>query len=125
MRRFHLYDITFWYLFMYTVLAVSMISCWSAGMIPEKVTWIQFSARISTVYSKPLPINDLIFQFLIKHLHICSYKFLIEYQIRKYVQLCCVSSTTFSQYFQSFMLIWPFQEKSHFRLYLQSSKQWI
>ena len=37
-------------------------------MIPEKVIWVQFPSRISTVHSKLLPINDLIFQFLIKHL---------------------------------------------------------
>ena len=84
---------------------------------------VGFNSR--TVFSKLLPINDLIFQFLIKHLHICSYNFLTEYQIRKYAQLCCISSATFLQYFQSFMLIWSFEEKSHFRLYLQSSKQWM
>ena len=44
-------------------------------MIPEKVTWIQFSARISTVYSEFFSINELVFQFSIKNLHICSYKF--------------------------------------------------
>ena len=60
---------------MQTVLTVSMISWWSSGMIPEKVTWIQFPARISTAYSKLLPINGLVFEFLIKHLHICSYNF--------------------------------------------------
>ena len=31
----------------------------------------------------------------------------------------------FSLIFSFFMLIQPFQEKSHFRLYLKSSKQWI
>ena len=60
---------------MQTVLAVSMRSCWSTGMIPEKVTWVQFSARISTVYSKLLSINDLFFKFSIKLFHICSDKF--------------------------------------------------
>ena len=60
---------------MQTVLTVSMQILVSSGMIPGKVTWVQFSARISTVYSKLLPINDLVFRFLIKHLHICSYKF--------------------------------------------------
>ena len=50
-------------------------SLWSSGMIPEKMTWVWFPARISTVYSKPLPINDLVFQFLIKYWHIGSYKF--------------------------------------------------
>ena len=45
-------------------------------MIPEKVAWVQSPARISTVYSKFLPINDLVFQFLIEHRHVCSYKVL-------------------------------------------------
>ena len=31
----------------------------------------------------------------------------------------------FFQFFRSFMRIWSFQEKSHFRLYLKSSKQWV
>ena len=44
-------------------------------MIPEKVIWVRFPAWISTVYIKLLPINDLVFQFLIKYLHICCYKF--------------------------------------------------
>ena len=39
-------------------------------MIPEKMTWVRFPARISAVYSKLLPINDLVFEFLIKHLHL-------------------------------------------------------
>ena len=51
-------------------------------------------------------------------------KFLTECQIRKFVQLCCMSSSTFLQFFHSFMLIWPFQEKFHFMLYLQSCKQY-
>ena len=45
-------------------------------MIPEKVTSVQSPARISSAYSKLLPINDSVFQFLIKHWHICSHKFL-------------------------------------------------
>ena len=60
---------------MQTVVVVSVRSWGSTGMIPEKVTRVQFPARISTVYSKLLPINELIFQFLIKYLRICSYKF--------------------------------------------------
>ena len=51
-------------------------SWWSSGMIPEKVTWTQSTARNSTVCSKLLPINDLVFQFSIKHWYIFSYKFL-------------------------------------------------
>ena len=44
-------------------------------VVPEKMIWVQFLSRNTTVYSKLLPINDLVFKFLIKHLHICSYKF--------------------------------------------------
>ena len=44
-------------------------------MIPEKANLVRFPAKINTVYNKLLPTNDLVFQFLIKHLHICSYKF--------------------------------------------------
>ena len=32
-------------------------------------TWVQFPVRISTVYSKLLPINDLVFNFLTKYLY--------------------------------------------------------
>ena len=39
-------------------------------MIPKRVTWIRFPAKISVVYSKLIAINDLLFQFSIKHLHI-------------------------------------------------------
>ena len=35
-------------------------------MIPENMTWFQSPAGISTVYSKLFPINDLVFQSLIK-----------------------------------------------------------
>ena len=47
-------------------------------MIPEKVTWVQFPAWISTVYSKLLPINDLVFQFLIYIFALIN--FYVEYQ---------------------------------------------
>ena len=50
-------------------------SWWSSGMIPEKMSWVWFPARISTVYSKLPSVNALVFKFLVKHLHICSYKF--------------------------------------------------
>ena len=49
-------------------------SWWSSAMIPEKEAWVQFPTRISFVYSKLLPVNGLIFQFLMKHLYIC-YRF--------------------------------------------------
>ena len=75
-----------WKVFIYISILISICSCklywqypcrswWSSDMIPENVTWVQFSARISTAYSKILPINGLVFQFLIKHLHVCCYKF--------------------------------------------------
>ena len=38
------------------------------------MTWVHFPAAIIFVYSKLFPIKDSVFQFLIKHLHIC-YKF--------------------------------------------------
>ena len=38
------------------------------------MTWVQFPARISAVYCKRLPINDLFFRFLLEHQPIC-YKF--------------------------------------------------
>ena len=77
----------------------------STGMIPGKVNWVQFPTKISTgtVYSKLLQINELIFQFLIKHMYIFApINFLTEYQIRKYVQLCFISSATFLQFFSIF-----------------------
>ena len=58
-------------------------------MIPEKMTGFQFPARTSAVYSKLYPINDLVFQVLNKH-YMFPIKFLTEYQIRKYIQLCCI-----------------------------------
>ena len=33
------------------------------SMIPEKVTWVEFPARISAVNRNILPINDLNFHF--------------------------------------------------------------
>ena len=59
-------------MFIQTVLTVRRF-WWTSGMIPEKVIWVRFPDRINAVYSKLLPINDNVFQFLIKHLHI-SYK---------------------------------------------------
>ena len=92
---------------MHAVLTVSMQkSWWSSGMIPKKVTWVQFAATISTVCSKLLQNNDLVFQFLVKHRHICSYKF--PYRISDQEisdQEFYVSSATFLQFFHPFMLI--------------------
>ena len=118
MKGFHIYIIAFWYLFIPTVLAVFRRSCWSTGMIASKVIWGQFPARISTLYSKLLPVNDLIFQFSIKHLHICSYKFSYRISHQKIWSaiLCNFCNFCFLQYVQSFMLIWLFQEKSYFSL---------
>ena len=75
-------------------------------MIPKKVTSIQFAARISTVCSKLFQNNDLVFQFLIKHRHICSYK--CSYRIADQEisdQEFCIISATFLQFFHPFMLI--------------------
>ena len=75
-------------------------------MIPEKVTWVQFPARINTACSKLLPIYNLIFQYLIKHSYIFALiNILKEYQIRKYVQLRCKSFATFSQFFLFFYAV--------------------
>ena len=52
-------------------------------MIPEKVTWVRFPARINTVYSKLPPINDL-FLNILNQTYIFTIKFLPEYQIRKF-----------------------------------------
>ena len=54
-------------------------------MIHEKVSLVRLRARISIVYSKLLPINDLVFEFLIKNLNIALMNFFTEYQIRRYV----------------------------------------
>ena len=81
-------------------------SWWSSGMIPEKVTWVQFLARINTVCSKLLPMNNLFFQYLIKHSYIFALmNFLTEYQITKYVQLCCISFATFFEFFHFFFML--------------------
>ena len=58
-------------------------------MIPEKVTWVRFPARINTVYSKLSPINDLFLKILNQTL-IFTIDFLAEYWIRKFFQLCCM-----------------------------------
>ena len=39
-------------------------------MIHKKATWVRFPARISAAYSKLFRIDDIVFQFLIKHVHI-------------------------------------------------------
>ena len=66
--------------------------------------------------SQPGLVLSAVNSFLIKHVHIFALiNVCIEYQIRKYhAQLCRISSATFLQCFHPFMLIWPFQEKSHF-----------
>ena len=55
-------------------------------MLPEKVTWVQFPARISDIYTKLLPINDLVFQFLIIHLDSCY-----QFSYRKPDQKICLA----------------------------------
>ena len=86
-------------------------------VLSKEVTWVRFPTRISAFYS--------IFSIFSINIYICAINFLPEYQIRKYVQLCCINSAIFSFFFfffSFFKLIWPFQEKSHFRLCLQSCK---
>ena len=51
-------------------------------MILEKVSWVQFLTRIIAAYGKLLPINDLVFHFLIIHLHIC-YKFSYKISVQE------------------------------------------
>ena len=48
-------------------------------MIPEKVTWVQFPAKINTVYGKLPPYNDLFLKILKQ---IFGMDFLAEYQIK-------------------------------------------
>ena len=55
-------------------------------MIPEKVTWVRFPARINTVYSKLSPVNDL-FLKIVNKTQIFAIDFLAEYWIRKLFQL--------------------------------------
>ena len=85
-----------WYLFIRTVFTVGR-SWKSSGMILEKTTWVWFPARVSAVYSKLFWINDLVFQFLMKHLHIAI--FLTKYQLSKGVQLYGINSAIFSHFF--------------------------
>ena len=42
------------------------LSWWFNCISPEKVARFQFPTRISVVYNKLLPINDLVFQFFIQ-----------------------------------------------------------
>ena len=53
-------------------------SWWSSSIIPKKVTWVLFPARINTLYSKLPPINDLFLNSLF------AIDVLAEYQIRKF-----------------------------------------
>ena len=68
-------------------------------MIPEKVTKVRFPSKISAVHSKLLPINDLVFQFLIKHLDIC-YKFSYKMSDQKIgLAILYIISATFLRFF--------------------------
>ena len=68
-------------------------------MIPEKVNvWIRFPARISVVYHKPFPINDLVFKCLLKHMHI-RYEF--SYRILD-LEIC---SAVLMQIFSIFFIL--------------------
>ena len=125
-KDFHMYDIS-------SLKSVSFKlywkylarSWWSSAMIPEKEAWVQFPTRISVVYSKLLPVNGLIFQFLMKHLHIC-YKFSYRTSDQEICSAILYKFCKFSPiFFHYFQLFWLFQEKSHFMLYLESCKQCI
>ena len=97
-------------------------------MIPEKVTWVRLPARINTVYRK-LPPYKYLFLKILKHRYLAwiflqnirseyffSYAAASEYSLSKQIlQL----SPNFLYYF---LLIWPFQEQFHIRLYLQKCK---
>ena len=58
-------------------------------MIPEQVAWVRFPARINTAYSKLPSINDLLLKILYQT-QIFAIDILVEYQIRKFFQLCCI-----------------------------------
>ena len=94
-------------------------------MIPEKVTWVRLPARINTVYRK-LPPYKYLFLKILKHRYLAwiflqnirsEYFFsYAEYSLSKQIlQLL-------PQLFVFFLLIWPFQEQFHIRLYLQNCK---
>ena len=61
----------------------------TTSMIPEKVTWVRFPARINTVYNKLPPINNLFLKIL-NQTQIFAIDFLAEYQIKKFFQLCYI-----------------------------------
>ena len=64
-----------WYLFIHSNCVDSMYT-YLGGLaiwyLKCEVAWVQFPATIIFVYSKLSPIKDSVFQFLIKHLHICN-----------------------------------------------------
>ena len=97
-------------------------------MIPEKVTWVQFPARINTVSGKLPPYNDLFLKILKQ---IFGMDFLAEYQIKIFFSAMLLHQNIVRQnkffnfppqLFVFFLLIWPFQEQFHIRLYWQNCK---
>ena len=84
-------------------------------MIPEKVTWVRFPARINTVYSKLPAIKDFFKKILIKRRYlpqiflqnIRSENF-FSYALSKY-SLSKQILQLYPQLFPFLMLIWPFQ----------------
>ena len=100
-------------------------------MIPEKVTWVQFPAKINTVYGKLPPYNDLFLKILKQ---IFGMDFLAEYQIKIFFSAMLLHQNIVRQnkFFNSpppppqlfvfFLLIWLFQEQFHIRLYWQNCK---
>ena len=114
-----------WFLSIETLLTVSTEIL--NGMIPEKVTWVRFPARINTVYGKLPPINDLFLKILIDicHIFLCR---ILDQNIFSTMQLHqnLVRQNKFFNFSPNFLyyflLIWPFQEQFHIRLYLQKCK---
>ena len=84
-------------------------------MIPEKVTWVQFPARINTVYSKLPPINDLFLKIL-NQTDIC-HRFSFRISDQKFFSAMLLQNIVhWNKFFNflynflhSFMLIWPLQ----------------
>ena len=76
-------------------------------MIPEKVTWVRFPARINTVYSKLPPINDL-FLNILNQTYIFTIKFLPEYQIRKFFSYVASEYSSLKEIVQLFVQLFLF-----------------
>ena len=91
-------------------------SWWSSGMIPEKVTWVRFPARINTVYSKLSPITDLFLKILnqtgICQVFRCSCRISDQKIFSAMLHQNIVHQNKFFNFspnsLHSFVMIWPF-----------------